>query len=61
MKERVNVVLTGTCRKDDVTIDNTILSTQIYDLRLIKEHAGEIRNATKKGLITKFFDALFNF
>lgn len=60
-EERVNVVLTGTCRKDDVTIDNTILSTQIYDLRLIKEHAGEVRNATKKGLITKFFDALFNF
>lgn len=60
-EERVNVVLTGTCRKNDVTIDNTILSTQIYDLRLIKEHEGEIRNATKKGLITKFFDALFNF
>ena len=60
-KERVHLVLTGTCRKEDVTVDNTILSTQIYDLRLIKEHAGEVKDATKKGLITKFFDLLFNF
>lgn len=59
--ESVDVVLSGTCRKDDITIDNTILSTQIYDLRLVKEHQGELRNATKKGLLTKFFDALFNF
>jgi len=60
-KESVNVVLTGTCRKEDVTIDNTVLSTQIYDMRLLKNHKGEIHNATKKGLITKFFEAIFNF
>lgn len=59
--ESVNVVMTGTCRKNDITADNTILSTQIYDLRLIKEHKGELRNSTKKGWITKFFDAIFNF
>lgn len=59
--ETVNVVLTGTCRKEDVAADNTILSTQIYDLRLLKEHSGELRNATKKGLITKFFETIFNF
>ena len=60
-EEILNIVLTGTCRKEDVTVDNTVLSTQIYDLKLIKEHEGEIRKATKKGLITKFFDVLFNF
>jgi len=60
-EESVNIVLTGTCRKDDVAADNTILSTLIYDMRLVKEHEGEVRNASKKGLITKFFDLLFNF
>ncbi len=59
--ETVNVVLTGTCRTEDITVDNTILSTQVYDLRLVKDHKGELRGATKKGLITKFFEFLFNF
>ena len=60
-EESVNLLLTGTCRKDDITGSNTILSTQIYDLRLIKEHAGNVRNASKKGLITRFFELIFNF
>lgn len=60
-KESVNVVLTGTCRKDDVSANNTVLSTQIYDMRLIKEHTGELRKATKKGLITRAFELIFNF
>ncbi len=59
--ESVNVILTGTCRKEDITVDNTILSTEIYDLRLTKEHDGELRRATKKGWITKLFEAIFNF
>ncbi len=60
-EESVNVVLTGTCRKQDIAANNTLLSTQIYDLRLVKEHTGELRRATKKGLITQFFDLIFNF
>lgn len=59
--ETVNIILTGTARKEDVTADNTILSTQIYDLHLVKKHTGELRKAAKKGLVTKFFDLLFNF
>lgn len=60
-EETINVILTGTCRKEDIAGDNTVLSTQIYDLNLVKQHTGELRKATKKGLITKFFETLFNF
>ncbi len=59
--ESLDLVVTGTCRPEDVTIDNTILSTQLYDLRLDKQHEGELDRSTKKGLLTKLFDTLFNF
>lgn len=59
--ETMSILLTGTCRKDDIQTDNTILSTQIYDLRLVKQHTGELRQATKKGFFTKLFEGFFNF
>lgn len=58
-KEELTIVLTGTCRAADITVDNTILSTELYDLHLDKQHKGELRKSTKKGFITRFFDALF--
>ena len=60
-KEEMMVVLTGTCRAADITIDNTVLSTELYDLHLSKQHRGELRKATRKGFLTQFFDALFSF
>lgn len=60
-KESLNMILTGTCRAQDVTPENTILSTQLYDLNLVKEHTGELRKATKKGILSKFLDNLFAF
>ena len=59
--ESLDMVLTGTCRKQDVTISNTILSTQLYDLHLDKAHGGELRKSTKKGWITKTLDTVFGF
>ncbi len=59
--ETFKVILTGTCRADDVAADNTILTTQLYDLHLVKEHTGELKKSSKKGLITQFLDLLFNF
>jgi flagellar L-ring protein precursor FlgH len=53
--------LTGTCRADDVAADNTVLSTQLFDLNLVKEHTGQLRKTTKKGLLTNIFEAIFNF
>ncbi len=59
--EVVTLVLTGVCRKDDVAADNTVLSTQMYDLHLTKETRGELRKATKKGILTKVLEGLFAF
>lgn len=60
-KESLEMVLTGTCRKDDVTIANTVLSTQMADLQITKKHGGEIRRATKKGILTRVLEIIFNF
>lgn len=60
-KEEAMIVLTGTCRAEDITIDNTVLSTELYDLHLDKQHKGELKKTTKKGFLTNFFDAIFGF
>ena len=41
-----------------ITADNTILSTQLADFNLRKTHKGNVRNATKKGLIPKLLDVI---
>lgn len=60
-KEELVVILTGTCRAADITVDNTVLSTELYDLHMNKQHSGELKKTTKKGFLTNFFEAVFNF
>lgn len=60
-KETLEMVLTGTARVRDIAVDNTILSTQLYDLHLEKSHKGEIKKAAKKGILTKVFETIFDF
>ena len=60
-EETVSIALTGMCRSADVGADNSVLSTNMHDLRLVKEHKGEIRNSTEKGILTKAFEFLFAF
>ena len=55
-EEEQQFILTGTCRAEDITADNTILSTQLYDLELQKNHKGDVRDATKRGWIPKLLD-----
>lgn len=59
-EERV-LVVTGLCRPQDITLQNTILSGQMADLNVVLQHEGEVRQAAKKGLITRVLDALFAF
>jgi len=59
--ESMEIVLTGTARPDDITTANTLLSTQLYDLHLVKKHTGELRKATKKGPLTRLFEILIPF
>jgi flagellar L-ring protein precursor FlgH len=54
-------ILTGICRAEDVNADNTILSTQLFDLQLQKNHKGAVRDATKRGWFLKFLDAVSPF
>lgn len=51
-------ILSGTVRAEDISADNTVLSTQIYDLNLEKTHTGGIRDSTKRGWMPRFVDWL---
>jgi flagellar L-ring protein precursor FlgH len=55
-EEEQDYVLSGVCRVEDVSIDNTVLSTQLHDLDLTKTTKGIVRDATKRGLFTRFLD-----
>jgi flagellar L-ring protein precursor FlgH len=58
-REELMITLTGTCRAADVTVDNTVLSTELFDLHLDKQHKGELKKSTKKGLLPTILDAIF--
>ncbi|MBC8107544.1 MAG: flagellar basal body L-ring protein FlgH [Anaerolineae bacterium] len=51
-------ILTGICRAEDISADNTLLSTQLYDLELNKSHTGAVRDTTKRGWVPKLLDAI---
>lgn len=50
------ITLTGTCRKEDVTADNTILSTQLADLNIDSSNEGALRRATMRGWLPRLID-----
>lgn len=52
------ITLTGTCRKDDVTADNTVLSTQIADKNVAVHNEGALRGASRRGWVTRLLDLL---
>jgi len=53
-----SITLTGTCRKEDVTADNTLLSTQIADLDINIANEGALKAAATRGWIPKLIDWL---
>lgn len=55
-EEHFTITLTGTCRSDDVTPANSVLSTQIANLVLVEENKGSVRDATKRGFIPRIID-----
>jgi len=57
-EEKFTITLTGTCRSEDVTADNSILSTQLAELTLIEKNGGAVRDATSRGWIPKTLDWL---
>jgi len=57
-EEEYIITLTGTCRGQDVTAQNTVLSSQVYGLQLDVQHSGAARDATRRGWLARFFDLL---
>ena len=52
-EEIAKVTVTGHCRSVDVTPDNTILSTQLADLRIDVQNEGAVKDAATRGWIPK--------
>lgn len=50
------MTLTGMCRKEDVTADNTILSTQVADKVVSVLNEGALRNVSTRGWLIKFIE-----
>jgi flagellar L-ring protein precursor FlgH len=58
-EEESVIKVTGICRPEDISPANTVLSSQIHDLRIAKANTGELRQATKKGLLARVFDFIW--
>lgn len=55
-KEEQIFKLSGICRAEDISVDNTLLSTQLADLSLSKQTKGEVRDNVRRGWLNKFID-----
>jgi flagellar L-ring protein precursor FlgH len=55
-EEEQTLVCSGICRVEDLTPDNTVLSTQLFDLEFSKTNKGQVRNTTKTGFVHKLLD-----
>lgn len=60
-QEIQTIVLSGVVRENDITRQNTVLSSQMANLDITSHHEGEVRDAAKKGLITRVLDSIFAF
>ncbi len=54
-------VLSGNCRSQDITDQNTIQSSQLHNLNIITQNEGEVRKTSKKGIIPRALEAMFAF
>jgi len=60
-EEMQTFTLSGLCRSEDVTQFNTVRSSQLFNLDLNVQHEGQVRESTKKGLIQRVIETIFNF
>lgn len=57
-EDEYTLVLMGHCRSQDVTPDNTILSTQLHDANISKVSKGVTKDGVKRGWLSKIIEAL---
>lgn len=60
-REKQTLIIAGACRGEDVTRNNTILSSQMADLTLAVKNEGDVKKAGKKGAIPRVLESLFAF
>ena len=58
-REKAEVKLTGTIRRQDITPDNTISSAFIANAQITHTGSGPVGSRQKEGLISKIFRILF--
>jgi len=59
--EGYSITLTGVCRGDDVTAENTVLSTQLAEPEIDVQHTGAVRDASRRGWLKRALDFLHPF
>jgi flagellar L-ring protein precursor FlgH len=57
-EEEQIMTLTGTCRSEDVTPQNTVLSSQVAGLHIKTDHKGAARDAARRGWLMRALDFL---
>ncbi|MBN2064146.1 MAG: flagellar basal body L-ring protein FlgH [Sedimentisphaerales bacterium] len=57
-EETTTITLTGMCRSNDISTQNTILSSKIANLKIDKQHSGMARDYTKRGWLVKLLGAI---
>lgn len=60
-EESKTLVIAGLADPKDVTAQGTVQSSQLANLVIRVEHAGQVKDASTKGLIPRVLDTLFNF
>jgi len=60
-EEVQTVVLSGMCRREDITNANSVLSSQLAELTLKVTNDGEVSQANRPGWITRAFRTVFDF
>lgn len=54
-------ILTGVCRVEDISADNTILSSQLYDKNIDHRSKGTVREASRRGWLSNLLDVISPF
>lgn len=60
-EEETLVLLSGSCRGEDITVNNSVQSNQIFDLSLNVQNSGDLKRTSRKGLIPRLLESLLNF
>lgn len=53
------ITINGVVRKDDITRDNTVLSSQVSDAELKFDGKGPLSSKQRQGILTQIFNILF--